>query len=133
MKLCKYQKDVFHILQQEGRRCKDKGIRLYQAHNYNQAIVCLGLAREFIPRSMNELHAQVQSYLASCHFSLQQYPEALEAGKEAYKIRPGRAQVCLFVCIGNVIYIFVQLTSNAHPLHTQWPGTRLLSGSLTLL
>lgn len=86
------------VLQQEGRRCKDKGIRLYQAHKYNQAIVSLGLAKEFLPRSMNEFHAQLQSYLASCYFSLQQYPEALEAGKEAYKIRPGRAQVSILHC-----------------------------------
>ena len=87
------------VLQQEGRRCKDKGIRLYQAHKYNQAIVSLGLAKEFLPRSMNEFHAQLQSYLASCYFSLQQYPEALEAGKEAYKIRPGRAQVSILHCL----------------------------------
>ena len=43
---------------------------------------------------MNELHAQIHSYLASCHFSLRQYSQALESGKEAYKIRPGRSQVC---------------------------------------
>ena len=57
----------------------------------------LGLAKEFIPRSMAESQGQVQSYLASCHFSLQQYPEALEAGKEAYRIRPGRSLVCICV------------------------------------
>jgi len=69
-------------------------------HSYNQAIMSLGLAKEFIPRSMAESQGQVQSYLASCHFSLQQYPEALEAGKEAYKIRPGRSLVCICVfCI----------------------------------
>lgn len=81
-------------LQQEGRRCKEKGIQLYQTHSYNQAIVLLGLAKELMPRSMAESQGQVQSYLASCHFSLRQYPEALEAGKEAYKIRPGRSLVC---------------------------------------
>ena len=54
----------------------------------------LGLAKEFLPRSMNESQGQIQSYLASCYFGLRQYPEALEAGKEAYKIRPGRALVC---------------------------------------
>jgi len=85
----------YYLLQQEGRRCKEKGIQLYQTHSYNQAIVSLGLAKEFIPRSMAESQGQVQSYLASCHFSLHQYPEALEAGKEAYKIRPGRALVCM--------------------------------------
>ena len=61
----------------------------------------LGLAKEFIPRSMAESQGQVQSYLASCHFSLQQYPKALEAGKEAYKIRPGRSLVCKCVFILN--------------------------------
>ena len=45
---------------------------------------------------MSELHAQILSYLASCHFSLRQFAQALEAGKEAYKIRPGRSQVCLY-------------------------------------
>ena len=54
----------------------------------------LGLAKELMPRTMAESLGQVQSYLASCHFSLRQYPEALEAGKEAYKIRPGRSLVC---------------------------------------
>ena len=82
-------------LQQEGRRCKEKGIQLYQMHSYNQAIISLGLAKEFLPRSMAESQGQVQSYLASCHFSLLQYPEALEAGKEAYRIRPGRSLVCI--------------------------------------
>ncbi|XP_074620994.1 uncharacterized protein LOC141879614 isoform X2 [Acropora palmata] len=41
---------------------------------------------------MPETHAQIQSYLASCHFDLGKYKQALEAGKEAYKIRPGRSQ-----------------------------------------
>lgn len=31
---------------------------------------------------MNELHAQIHSYLASCHFGLWQYSQALESGKE---------------------------------------------------
>lgn len=70
-------------------------MQLYQIHSYSKAIVSLGLAKEFIPRSMSEVLAQVHSYLASCHFSLRQYPQALEAGKEAYKIRPGRSQVCV--------------------------------------
>ena len=72
-------------------------------HSYSKAIVLLGLAREFLPRSMNELHGQVQSYLASCHFSLRQYPEALEAGKEAYKIRPGRSLVCTVYSLNSYI------------------------------
>ena len=69
----------------------------------------LGLAKEFMPRSMAESQGQVQSYLASCHFSLQQYPEALEAGKEAYRIRPGRSLVCtVYVCLtlGNLCFDF---------------------------
>ena len=70
-------------------------MQLYQIHSYGKAIVSLGLAKEFIPRSMSEVLAQIHSYLASCHFSLRQYPQALEAGKEAYKIRPGRSQVCV--------------------------------------
>ena len=52
-----------------------------------------GLAKEFTSVSLTETHAQIQSYLASCHFDLGKYAQALEAGKEAYKIRPGRSQV----------------------------------------
>ena len=69
----------------------------------------LGLAKEFMPRSMAESQGQVQSYLASCHFSLQQYPEALEAGKEAYRIRPGRSLVCtvyVYLMLGNLCFDF---------------------------
>lgn len=62
-----------------------------------------GLAKEFIPRSISELHAQIQSYLASCHFNLRQYPQALEAGKESYKIRPGRSQVCTVIHVCHIL------------------------------
>ena len=63
-----------------------------------------GLAKEFTSVSMTETHAQIQSYLASCHFDLGKYTQALEAGKEAYKIRPGRSQVRTILSRKRTIY-----------------------------
>lgn len=80
------------LAKQQGWRNKEQGIQLYQAKSLRKAIVSFGLAKEFTSVSMPETHAQIQSYLASCHFDLGKYKQALEAGKEAYKIRPGRSQ-----------------------------------------
>lgn len=79
------------LAKQQGWRNKEQGIQLYQAKSLRKAIVSFGLAKEFTSVSMPEIHAQIQSYLASCHFDLGKYKQALEAGKEAYKIRPGRS------------------------------------------
>ena len=91
--------NVFFFQQTYCHRWKGLAIEAFIAENYKKAIKLFCLANELSSKSMTDLRYQIHSYLATCHFKLEDYKKALKSGQDCFDVKPAKSQVVMYFIV----------------------------------